>query len=655
MDVIAAIVTGFVAAAAAGVVGWMLGHRAAVSRATGLERRLALVEHATGNRYRDRLATMKRRLGFVYLDGLPIAAVRDLADLFEAGTKHAVQAEWSKAGERWTSALAKANRTEATALRVLCGTCRLLLDQPKEAQSEFETALAASRQARDLAGTAASLLALGTVAAEQGMARDAGRYLEDCERLSRKLGLAELEAAALVRLADLADAGKEYDRALVFHRQALLAFQAAGDRAGAIRQYGAAGETLFRKGDLEKARVAHEDGLLLARQARDRFGEAERLASIGVIHRVHGDTTRALDVLERAFHIYEEIHQPRPMAQLLYELALIHDGLGEPDAAHEYNERSLELAREVGDRYLEARNLEQMAELCLPQGVLQQAQMMFEAAAQIDREDSRKRELCHDLTGVGRTQLRIGRAVDAVGSLTDALVLSEEIADSKAEMWVSLYLGQARRAAGQKSEALQMLERTQELARKLGDEGILAAALAEAALVHAGQNDWSAAAAAAQSAADLHQKLDDRWAQARDLVEIGVALRHQSRLDEAKSRLEDGLRLAHSSADSDVESWALFEMAAVNIALGSPGLARENLQRSLQLREAEGDLRGQAEARLELGRLLAAAGEAEAARAQLDRAARLFVKLDDRERAADTTRALAGLPGSGGGVQILGH
>ena len=82
-------------------------------------------------------------------------------------------------------------------------------------------------------------------------------------------------------------------------------------------------------------------------------------------------------------------------------------------------------------------------------------------------------------------------------------------------------------------------------------------------------------------------------------------------------------------------------------------LTCQGLQRSLRLREAEDDLRGQAECRLELGRLLAATGETEAARSQLGQAARLFVKLDDRERAAETTRTLAGLPGPGGGVQIL--
>jgi hypothetical protein len=73
------------------------------------------------------------------------------------------------------------------------------------------------------------------------------------------------------------------------------------------------------------------------------------------------------------------------------------------------------------------------------------------------------------------------------------------------------------------------------------------------------------------------------------------------------------------------------------------------------MREAEDDLQGQAECLLELGRLLAVTGEIEAARSRLDQAARLFVKLDDRERAADATRALAGLPGSGGGVQLIGE
>ena len=463
---IAALVTGIVAAAGAGLVGWLLGRRAAESRATGLESRLALLEDAAGRKYRERLVSIRRRLGFVYLDGLPTAADQEVADMFEAGARHATQAEWDRAGERWTKAQARASGAEAVALRVLCGVCRLLLDQPEKARVEFEGALAASREAQDRAGTAVSLLALGVMASEQGAARDAGRHLDNCVRLSRRLGLSELEAAALVRLAELAEGAKELDRALVFHRQALRAMEAAGDRVGAVRQFGAAGEVLFRQGELDKARAAHEDGLLLARQVSDRFGEAERLAAIGVIHRIQGDAPRALEVLERAYHIYEEIHQPRPQARLLYELALIHELLGEPDAAHEYHERSLAVARTVGDRFLQARNLEQMAEHCLAQGALEQARAMFEEAAQLDREDSRKRELCHDLTGVGRVQLRLGHADDAIKSLTGALVPCEELADQKAEAWVSLYLAQAQRAAGLPTEALQRLERGQALARR---------------------------------------------------------------------------------------------------------------------------------------------------------------------------------------------
>ena len=220
---------------------------------------------------------------------------------------------------------------------------------------------------------------------------------------------------------------------------------------------------------------------------------------------------------------------------------------------------------------------------------------------------------------------------------------------------MSLFLAQAQRAAGLATEALQRLERGQALARRLGEDGILAATLTEAALAHAGEHDWPKATAAAQAAAELHKKLGDTQGQARDQVGLGVALRHQSRPDEAKSRLEDGLRLAHSVGDAETEAWSLLEMAAVNTVLGNAGLARENLRRSLQLRQGEGDLRSEAECLLELGRLYADAREVEAARSQLDQAVRLFVKLDERERAAEAARVLAALPGSGGGVQILGQ
>ncbi|HTW91558.1 MAG TPA: tetratricopeptide repeat protein [bacterium] len=650
-----AVLAGLVVAAAAFAVGWLLGKRTAESRANGLERRLVLLEDEAGRKYRERLASMRRRLGFVYLNGLPAATDPEVSDLFEAGARYAGQAEWDKAGERWTKALAKAAPAEVVALHHLCGICRLLLNQPDKATVEFETALAESRKAGDKAGTAASLLALGLAVVEQGATQKADGYLDDCLHMSQKLGLGELEALAAARLAELAEAQKQHDRALVFHRQALHAMQAAGDRVGAVREYGAAGEALYKQGELDKARAAHEDGLLLARQSHDRIGEAERLAAIGVINRVQGDGAHALDVMERAMRIYEELHQLKPTARLLHELALIHEQLAEPDAAQEYYERSLAVAREVGERSLQARNLEQLAEHCLSHGAFEQGLALFEDAERIDREGSRKRDLCHDLTGVGRALIRLGRAMEANKPLLEALALSRELADQKAEMWVSLYLGKSQGAAGQPVEALGSLEQTQVLARKIGQHDVLAAAVAEAAQVHAGQQDWSSAVAAAESAADLHQKLDDKLAQARDQVEVGVALRHLSRLDEAKARLDDALRLARESGNTEVEARSLFEAAAVNLALGNSSLARDNLQRSLQLREADGDLRGQAESLLGLGRLLAETGEHEAARSRLDQAARLYVKLDDRERAAEASRALSSLPGSGAGVQIIGQ
>jgi tetratricopeptide (TPR) repeat protein len=653
--VIAVVVTVLLASAGAGAAGWLLGRRAVQSRAAGLERRLALLEDAAGRKCRDRLAAMKRRLGFVYLDGLPAAADAEVADMFEAGVRYAAQAEWDKAGERWTKAMAKAGPAEAVALRVLCGICRLFLNQPSEARVHFEAAFAASRETGDRAGSAASLLAMGSVAVERGAVRDAGRWLENSLGLSRRLGLRELEAGALVQLAGLADAEKQYDRALGFHRQAVELLQASDDRTAAVRQYGAAGETLFRKGELDKARAAHEDGLLLARQLHDRMGEADRLTAIGVIHRAQGDAERALEVLERAFHIHEEAHQTAPMARLLHELALLHEVLGERDAAHEYHERSLLLSRESGDRNLQARNLEQMAEHCLSHGAHQQALLQFEEAARVDREDARRRDLCHDLAGVGRSLLQLGRADEAAKYLTEALALSLELSDQRAEAWVSLFLGRAQMAVNLPTDALGTLERAQATARKIGDEQILGFCLAEAAVVQVRQRNWSGAAESGLAALDLHRKLDDTRAQARDLVQIGVALRHQSRLDEARSRIEEGTRLAHLSDDRQTEAWSLSEMAAVNIALGNAGLARQNLERSSGLYEAEGDLRAQAECLMELGRLLAEAGEVEAARSRMDQAARLYFRLDDRERAAEVNRGLTGLPGSGGGVHIIGQ
>ena len=112
-------------------------------RAGALDLKLTRVEQAAARKYRERLVALRRRLGALYLDGLPASDNRAVAEAFEAGAGFAVQSDWRKAGERWEDAQAKTQGTELAALKMLCAGCRLMLGRKQDARVDLEAALAA--------------------------------------------------------------------------------------------------------------------------------------------------------------------------------------------------------------------------------------------------------------------------------------------------------------------------------------------------------------------------------------------------------------------------------------------------------------------------------------------------------------------------------
>jgi len=311
-----------------------------------LEARVVRAERLAAGDLTDRLRTLRRKVGVLYLDGLPTTRSRQLYDAFANGVKHASRDQWDQAARLWQEALEHARDSERTALLFLIGACHLAAGRHAEARGAFDTALAAARTGEDRYAVAATVNAQAMVAREEGGTTRALSGFARAAQIWEELGELRDQARALRRAAESCEDQGDLEQALGWHREAFKQAERAGDAVGAVREYGAACRILVRQNDYDAARAVCEDGLLLARKVGDRDGEVDLLVTIGEILLRQRSYKRALDVLERALRHRGGGHVRHSEARILAGLAKASEGMARADVASEYYERALEKAAE---------------------------------------------------------------------------------------------------------------------------------------------------------------------------------------------------------------------------------------------------------------------------------------------------------------------
>jgi len=652
VSLLVAVPVGVALCAVFALVFFFLGRASAARQYQGREVRLVRLERKGSVDHAGRLRAMRRRVGVLYLDGLPFTGPGEVGRLYEDGLKHAARGGWDRALRTWSEASARAEGSEKAALEFLCGGCHLLRRRLDMAKQAFGHGLRLAARADDKTGIASCRFALGEIVltTEPDLAKE---HFAESVRLWQALGDKADEVRGLSRLAELARRRGDVTQSMDYHRQALNLTEELKDAVGAALQYAEIGDMMAEEGDLDKARAAYEDGLHLARRAKDRRVDARLLSSVGRIHLVQGSFRRALDAFGRVLKLYRELGDQSGQTFALQQLAQAHRGMGQSDVALEFFERALSQARKTGERQLEAGCLAGIAVGLAAHGNYERATELLERAVDLARETKADADLSSYLGALGQVSLKRRRLEEAERQMREALAIAERSGDATTVMKRKVELAGALRLQGRNEEALVMLEGSGVLQDSAPDSELRARANHEAGLNHLAAGDAERAVTELTRAVAIRRKLKTDLELGRTLVGLGLAEKSRRNLDVALRMMEDGLKLLNTAGTRADEAWALRRIGGVNELRGNPEAARENLLRALDLSQEVGDGRGEASSLVRLGRLCAAHGDIEEARGYLQQAARVYVRIGADADARDVSQALRRLPRPGTGVRFI--
>ena len=251
---------------------------------------------------------------------------------------------------------------------------------------------------------------------------------------------------------------------------------------------------------------------------------------------------------------------------LLADLAMVEEralrtfNQGDLKRAREQMELALKDARGAKDdwaRHWEARALLALALLCQEEGEADAAQQYLAAARRVHRAAADRRAELYTLTTEAAVLLDGGRAADALSTLQTALLLAEELGESRV----------ASRVLGNLAAAHQLLDGSG------GGGGHRAIEYGLQALAHS-------------------RDAKDRYAEAVDLLNLGRHFRLAGNVDAAKEYLSDGVRLAEGLGYAHLLSVAFGQFGLLQIEHGKAHdhvrLAVDKLKRAADISQANG-------------------------------------------------------------------
>lgn len=308
---------------------------------------------------------------------------------------------------------------------------------------------------------------------------------------------------------------------------------------------------------------------------------------------------RHQDVLDRLATLPRDALERRTVFALL--AAESHGRLGAYDAAERWTAAALLVARQRGEQHAELRARNYQGAIALERGDADQAEAHFTAALGLARRLGDDAAQARGFNNLGIIANLRGDPRAALASYQLALAAYQQAGLARGMAETHHNIAISRRDLGDTRGALAAADEAVRLATQLGDESLIAQALAGRAEVHLALGDPALAA-----------------------VEI-------ARAREAYERVQHPVGLA--------ETWRL--AAAVARDRGELRDAVHQLHQASGLARGQGSAHTLAEIERDLGAALAALGDGAGARAARERALSLYQRLGARQAAKELTELLS--------------
>jgi tetratricopeptide (TPR) repeat protein/transcriptional regulator with XRE-family HTH domain len=290
-----------------------------------------------------------------------------------------------------------------------------------------QTALAATRQARDRLGEADTLGTLGALQTDTGDYLAAAASLPQVLALYREAGDQRGQAYTLDQLGFLRVLTGDYPAAAASHQQALELFEDLGDLPGQAWALTSLGLLQQLTEDHPAAAASLQRALALFGDLGDLHGQAQTLNALGVVQQETGDHAAAAASQQQALALFRDLGHRLGQAWTLNDLGLVQQQTGDYPAAAASHQQALARFEDLGNLLGQAEALNRLGELSLRTSATGQARDQHTQALAIARDISAAPEEARALEGLGNSHLQEGNLSQAAANLQQALTIYQRI------------------------------------------------------------------------------------------------------------------------------------------------------------------------------------------------------------------------------------
>ncbi len=357
----------------------------------------------------------------------------------------------------------------------------------------------------------------------------------------------DLRVVALVRGAegDVAAAERalrEVIQRAEMHRRPHLQAEATRDLAIVLHRVGrhAEAQTAARAAKAIFTQLGAERELrkLAGQEWGDDFS-AELRGSLAPLHAAQelADAGRYAELIEYLNDRPQSELEQSPMLALLSSIG--HSRLGRLDLGQQWALVAVSRARVLGDRRVELRALNVCGAVALERGGINEAAHFFTRAQEEAMQDN-------DMASAGRCANNLGIVANlqgdygrAVGAYTRAIAAYETARNARGIAESQHNLGITYREQGDLDHAMQAADAAVREAGRLGDQRLMAQALAGRAEIRVMRGEPGLAIMEAERALAVHRELKDDVRETEDLRILAVAVGVAGKTDEAERMLRE--------------------------------------------------------------------------------------------------------------------
>jgi tetratricopeptide (TPR) repeat protein len=362
-------------------------------------------------------------------------------------------------------------------------------------------------------------------------------------------------------------------------RQASAADRARADAVSAFSR----AEQLRKNHEFKRAIPEYQRTLDLWTAIGDRFQQGITLYRLGWTHQDRGHAAEAIDPFLRALPRLEG--HPVETVAVLIRLGSAYQDRGQTGIAFGIYQKALAISQKVGDFSGQAGVLNRRGQIYANWGEFESARGDYESSLELWRQMGSAEYEADLLGNLAELDLVVGRLEDARDASSKALAIHQERRDQGGEINSLRKLGEALTQLDKPKPALQVLERSVDLARKIGNKRYWLWSLEALGVALLREKSLDRASTVYDQARDLSLELQSPHDTAEVVSDLAEIAELRGDRPAALAGFEQARAMYERLGEPAAVAWTLASRASAYQAADSLPEARADLEAALAIVE----------------------------------------------------------------------